>query len=141
MAASDWHFSIGIPEIDAQHAHWIAIIERFRRAAAGHQLDPQGIEAAITALNELVAYTRQHFACEEKLLQAHAYPRLAEHCRAHREIEQQLDSMRSDLLNQRTRRLSLKLNLFATIWLFEHLLGADADYAEFLRAKGVLVGA
>lgn len=141
MAEIDPRFKIGIPEMDAQHARWIEIIERFRATAADRLLEPEGHAAAVAALNDLIDYTRRHFSSEEKMLAAHAYPKFAEHCAVHRAIERQLAGMHEDLLTQKTRRLSLKLNLFATIWLFEHIMGEDADYANFLNRRGVAVSA
>lgn len=131
----DTKYSIGIPEMDAQHARWIELIEDFRAVAAGQLLEPQAFDAAHHALEKLLDYTRQHFASEEKLIAEHGYPGLEQHCKRHRELEADVVRLFDEIRAHKTRTTPLKFNLLITIWLMEHIMSEDRDYARFLRAK------
>jgi len=77
MAIIDPKYSVGIDAMDAQHARWIELIEKFRSAGAEHLLDQVGIEAARHALEQLLTYTKTHFTSEERLMTEHKCPGLA----------------------------------------------------------------
>jgi len=131
----DRKYRIGIDEMDRQHALWIDLIERFRAVAAEHLMDQVGLGAARVALDELLSYTRTHFGSEEELMKRHGYPGLAEHARKHREMAARLGEMRAEITRHETMSTPLKLNLMANVWLLEHILQEDADYARFILAK------
>ncbi len=131
----DPKYSIGVPEMDAQHARWIELIEHFRAAAANHMLDEQGLDAAEQALEQLLDYTRQHFASEEKFIAERGYPDLEAHAKRHRELESDVARLLDEIRAHKTRTTPLKLNLLITIWLMEHIMSEDSHYARFLRAR------
>jgi hemerythrin len=131
----DPKYSIGIEAMDVQHARWIHLIEEFRRVSSGHLFDTTGFHAAGMALNQLVEYTRVHFASEEKLLALHSYPELAEHKKAHAEIEAKLIEFREEIHAHSRNKTPLKLNLLITIWLFDHILNEDGRCAKFILGK------
>ncbi len=129
-------FRIGIEEMDTQHAYWIHLIEEFRAVGSEHLLDHAGISAARHALEELLRYTKSHFSSEEQFLAKHQYPNLEQHKKQHRELEATVQKL-LDELNGHTAHHStpLKLNLFATIWLMDHIAKDDVDYAQFILGK------
>jgi hemerythrin len=129
------HYRIGIEAMDAQHARWIRLIEKFRAAGADHLRESAGYAAAKEALERLLEYTRLHFASEEKLLAEHHYPGLDAHREEHRKLETAVAALRAELHAHATRTTPLKLNLLATIWLMEHITQADREYARFILAK------
>lgn len=131
----DPKYSIGIPEMDAQHAYWIELIERFRAAAADHLLDRRAFDAAYEALEHLLAYTKEHFASEEKFIAERGFPDLEPHCQRHRELEADVARLLDEIRQHKTHTTPLKLNLLITIWLMEHIMSEDKQYARFLRAN------
>lgn len=135
MATIDPKYSIGIPEMDAQHARWIDLIEKFRSKASDHMLDQAGITAAQHALAELLDYTRIHFTSEERFIAARHYPELAAHQAKHRELEAQVVKLSDEIRAHKTNTTPLKLNLFVTIWLMEHIMHEDDKYASFILGK------
>ena len=135
MAAIDPKYSIGIPEMDAQHARWIQLIEEFRHSASGHLLEHAGIAAAQHALEQLLNYTRDHFASEERFLALHKYPDLDAHKHHHRSLETEVAKLFDEIKAHKTNTTPLKLNLFVTIWLMEHIMQDDDKYARFIRAQ------
>lgn len=126
-------YRIGIPEMDAQHARWIHLIETFRATAENHLRDPQGIAAARQALHALLEYTHSHFASEEALLAAHNYPDLDAHRASHDKLTAEINGLLGHLDNRKASIAPLKLNLLCTVWLFEHIMEHDKAYASFLR--------
>lgn len=128
-------YSIGIPEMDAQHARWIALIEKFKAIGPERLLDPAGIQAARHTLEQLLDYTRKHFASEEQLFALHGFPGQEAHKRSHREIEAKVQELLDEARQLGSHRTPLKLNLLSTIWLFEHITRDDEEYARFIRTK------
>jgi hemerythrin len=131
----DRKYSIGIDEMDTQHARWIQLIDEFRTAASGHLLEQAGIDAARHALDELLKYTRSHFASEEKLIAAEHYPELEAHKQKHRELEAVVVKLLDEIRAHKSGTTPLKLNLFVTVWLLEHILSEDKKYARFILGK------
>ncbi len=130
----DPRFAIGVTEMDHEHAHWIALIEKFRATASGHLSDRIGIDAARQALQHLADYTKTHFASEERLLKACKYPALAEHQQKHRELTAAVARLAEEISQRKTDTTPLKLNLLVTVWLLEHIMAEDRKYARHIIA-------
>ena len=135
MVLIDPKYSIGIPEMDAQHARWIQLIEEFRARASGHLLEQAGTTAAQHALEQLLDYTRIHFASEERFIAAHRCPGLDAHKAKHRELEAEVGKLLDEIRAHKTNTAPLKLNLFITIWLMDHIMHDDDQYARFIRGQ------
>jgi hemerythrin len=135
----DPKYSIGIPEMDVQHARWIQLIEEFRSVGSGHLLEQSGINAAAHALEQLQNYTKSHFASEEKFLATHKYPDLDAHKTRHRELETVVAKLLDEIRAHASNSTPLKLNLFVTVWLMEHIMGEDDKYARFILGKPQLL--
>lgn len=128
-------YSIGIPEMDTQHARWIQLIDEFHAAASGHLLDQAACEAATRALEQLLDYTRHHFVSEEKFIAERGYPGIEAHKLKHRELEAEVARLLDEIRLHKTNTTPLKLNLFVTIWLMEHIMQEDDKYARFILGK------
>ncbi len=135
----DPKYSIGIPEMDAQHARWIQLIEKFRSVGSGHLREQSVINAAAHALEQLLNYTKSHFASEEGFITAHHYPDVDAHKTRHRELETEVAKLLDEIRAHSSSRTPLKLNLFATVWLLEHIMGEDDKYARFILNKPPLL--
>lgn len=132
----DPKYSIGIDEMDAQHARWIHLVEEFRSVGSGHLMEEAGINSAAHALEELLKYSKSHFASEEQFLVAHDYPDLDAHKKRHRELEVIVAKLLDEIRAKKSSTTPLKLNLFVTVWLFEHIMQEDDKYARFILGKG-----
>lgn len=135
----DPKYSIGIAEMDAQHARWIQLIEEFKLVGSEHLLEHKGFQAARLALEKLLAYTKSHFVSEEALIEAHGYPDLEAHKKQHRELEAKVVELLDEVHSHSKNRTPLKLNLLVTIWLIEHILQEDDKYARFILNKPQLI--
>lgn len=126
MAFVDWRpeYSVGVVEMDAQHRRLLDIINQL------HEVIKKGGRPAQLSevLNELVGYTRYHFAYEERLLEESGYPELETHRQKHRAMVAQVENFRA-AANSGTTSVSLKLMSFLKEWLTRHIMETDQRYA------------
>lgn len=126
-------YRIGIEVIDRQHAEWLAIVEEFRAVGAPQLLNSAGFEAAEHALEKLLGYSERHFATEERLMAEYGYPGTEGHAQSHREFSSNLFKMQAEIKQHKHSMAPLKLNLLATIWLFEHITRDDMKFGQFVN--------
>ena len=131
-------YSIGIPEMDAQHAVWIALIHEFKSVAADELHNQERVVAATRALDELLNYTASHFASEERLLARYGYPELESHRHQHQVLTAAVSRLRDQVNTMTNGNVPIKLDLLAAVWLLEHITQDDLRYARFIlkRAPG-----
>jgi len=134
MAFLTWEkkYSVGVQSLDQQHTALFDIINDLHTAMM------QGKAQNVTAplLRKLADYTRYHFAAEEALLMAKAYPGLAEHRLLHVDLVKQVE----DFVHRSERgdiTLSVDLMNFLRNWLTDHILKVDSSYGSYLIARGV----
>ena len=87
-------------------------------------------------LNELVDYTKIHFATEEKILEQNKYPKLASHKQEHVNLTNQFLALKHDFENGKVT-ISIEVLTFLKDWLKNHILGVDQQYSDLLVANGV----
>ncbi|WP_448191677.1 hemerythrin family protein [Azospirillum sp. sgz301742] len=85
----DDSYSLGLPEIDAEHRKLDAVYNTIRASLEGGD----GVVDLQTLCGELLAFTREHFAREEEMMAAHAYPDLEAHRKLHRTFLQQIEDI------------------------------------------------
>lgn len=146
------NLNLGIPEIDDQHKALAGMLNDIASMLHGNNGSDQiqaEVEATATAqhsgsahaglveqdpvlmlLEKLVRHTREHFACEEALMQASGYPDLNTHRREHvmllAELKQFLTSVEEGGLELTMESLSALKH-----WLIAHIVESDQDYADF----------
>jgi hemerythrin-like metal-binding protein len=128
-------YNLGIKEMDAQHAQLIRIIEDFIAVSAEDYFKKAGTDAATRTLEQLLKYAGAHFISEELFIAAHNYPGLEAHKKKHREIEAGVAKLLDEIRALRSRNTPIKLKLFVTVWLLEHLVHEDGKYARFVLDK------
>lgn len=129
MAFIEWRetFSVGMLDIDQQHKRLVDIINRLHDAMRTGAAQPQLARVA----DDLLEYTKQHFAYEEKMIAAAGYPHVAEHAKKHRAMTAQVEAFR-DNIRAATATVPLKLMEFLKNWLTQHILATDMDYSRVL---------
>ncbi|HLA34541.1 MAG TPA: bacteriohemerythrin [Rhodocyclaceae bacterium] len=135
METIDPKYSIGIEEMDAQHAKLIQIIDRFRSISSDDLREQSSMDITKQSLDALLKYTRFHFASEERLMTTHGYPELESHKQKHRALEATVTKLADEVHASATTTTPMKLNLFLTVWLLEHIKQDDAKYARFILGK------
>jgi hemerythrin len=128
----DDQYCLGISFADVQHQQLADSINRLHQAL----LDGREKIVIGRALEELITYSKAHFAAEEKVLLSYGYPDFLSHhseheCLAYAVLE----------LYQKIMSGEVRLNTFAVTflkdWLREEILRADTKFAPFLKGKGV----
>ena len=124
--------SVGIPSIDRQHRQLVDIINDLHDAMlAGKAKDISG-----QILENLLNYTRNHFAAEEAMMTAANYAGLAAHKLRHRNLTRQVEGY---VLRYHRGEITLNLHLmhFLRDWLTNHILVSDKKYGPLFNSKGL----
>jgi hemerythrin len=127
LLAWDSAYSIGVDAIDEQHRRLFEISNRFYdawRVRAGR-------DELCRIFDELLEYTRYHFAEEEALMQRIGYPGLAQHHRAHEELVDLVGRFRRQL-ESGTSGVETEALEFVKTWLNIHVLEDDRDIGDHL---------
>jgi hemerythrin len=123
-------YSVGIPEIDAQHKGLIRQINELHAAMAVGQ----GKQSLGTTLDDLVKYTEVHFNFEEGMLRRKGYATLTAHQGVHKKLTAQVIELRD---KYRSGKLMLTMDVmqFLKTWLSDHIMVHDQAYARALAGK------
>jgi len=132
MSMFQWQqeYSVGYPQIDEQHKRLFELADELHAA----MLAGKGKEILGKILGSLVAYTKAHFATEERLMQAHQYPDYAVHKAAHDGLTSQVIKFQKDFERGRAA-MSVDLLQFLKEWLTHHIGETDRKIASFLKAR------
>ncbi len=127
LLAWDTGYSIGVHSIDEQHRRLFDISNRFYEAWRARA----GREALSRSFDELLHYTRYHFADEESVMQRIGYPGLQQHRRAHQELVDRVSRLRHELAAG-TAGVETEALELVKAWLNIHVLEDDRDIGDFL---------
>lgn len=116
---------LGHSQIDRDHQRLVALINQLSDAMTGGK----GKEVCGKVLDELIQYTRTHFAMEEQLMAAHRYAGAFEHKAEHAKLVNQVLEFKSKF-DDGTATLSVALLRFLVDWLTHHILVSDKDLAR-----------
>ena len=124
--------SVGVRSIDDQHTVLFEAINDLHAA----MLKGQARSVIGTLLHTLVAYTREHFAAEEAMMEAAKYPALAAHRIKHKELTKQVEEYVARYESGDITH-SLQLSSFLSEWLTKHIQSTDQEYGPWLNEHGV----
>jgi hemerythrin len=132
MSLFQWDnkFLVGHSDIDAQHKRLFQLADELHTAMAAGNAKAKLSET----LNSLIAYTKMHFANEERLMIAHKYPDYQAHKLLHDKLTAQVVEFQKDFAAGRTV-LTIDLMQFLKNWLSQHIGKTDQKVAEFLKQK------
>ena len=126
--------SVGIKVIDEDHKRLVAMVnELYDSMQAGH-----GKEALGRILNDLVQYTKVHFAREERFFAETGYPAGDAHKREHDTLTNQVLEVQQKYISGASAALSIDVLRFLKDWLIRHIQGSDQKYRPHLNAKGIV---
>ena len=123
-------YSLGHGDIDGQHQRLFELASHLHAAMT----QGKGKESLSKTLADLVAYTRQHFANEERLMQAHHYPEYAEHKAAHDALTARVVEFQKEFDAGRVG-MTVELLQFLKDWLRTHIGETDHKVALYLRSR------
>ncbi len=130
MALIEWtsELSVGIKVLDEQHQNLVEIVNKFDEA----RRRGKGTKVLHQILNEIIGYTQEHFAFEEKLLEEADYPGRKLHQSQHRQLLQKVERLHFDF-TQRGKRITAETGELFNYWISSHILKHDQDYSEHLQ--------
>jgi hemerythrin len=137
MLEFEWNddFSVGVRQFDNHHQHLMSLINKTSAACLNNR-QAQNFEAII---GELIDYVVYHFAAEENLMKAHAYPGTGEHVNEHVQFTRRVLVFQRGLAKgsgEYTIDL-VDLNCFLVNWLTHHIMEVDRKYGVYLNGLGV----
>ena len=125
-------YNTGIKSIDRQHMQLVEMVNRLYEAMHGGE----GRHILKTTLDELLAYTKSHFADEERVMIMHQYPDLMIHRQKHRKMTDKVLELAGQM-EQGEISSPVQIANFLKAWLEKHIMGTDKLLADFLKEKGV----
>jgi hemerythrin len=123
---------VNIHSIDEQHKKLVTLVNNLNDAMSSGK----GQQIMGKILDNLVAYTKTHFATEERLMTTHTYPGYLIHKKEHDNLTQQVVSLHQDFKEGKPV-ITVALMSFLKDWLGKHIKGTDQKYSPFLINKGV----
>ena len=134
MAFFNWSdsFSVGVEEFDEQHKKLIAMLNGLYDAMK----EGRAVEALGPLLSDLIAYTRTHFANEERLLAEKGYPDFEGHKQEHDKLTQRVLELETQFKLGKAA-ISLDTGKFLKEWLQNHIQGSDKKYGIYLNSIGL----
>lgn len=125
-------YSVGIKTLDEDHKKLLSLINNLHSAV--HYYTGEEFERA--ALNELIDYTKFHFAKEEELMKKHEFPEYESHKREHEQMAAKAQKMVERYENDALGAME-EISTFLRDWLINHINDTDQKYSDFLISKGV----
>jgi hemerythrin len=125
-------YSVDIQEIDEQHKVLVGLINELYEALS-HKDNHEQVNHV---LDELMNYTKVHFAVEECLLRLFEYPSYDQHKAIHDGIIKKLDGLYAQFKSGDTK-VGMELLLFLKDWLMDHISHEDKKYSPHLQKQGV----
>ena len=129
MAMMEWNdgLKVGHSLIDRDHRKLVALINALGDAMS----TGQGKDVCGGILDELVNYTRTHFAMEERLMSEYGYADTAAHKAEHAGLVRDVIAFQRQYAAG-TAMLSVSLLHFMMEWLTHHILESDQALAKSL---------
>lgn len=125
-------YSVGVKTIDQQHSNLFGIVNELHTAMMKGQA--QGVVGPL--LDKLVKYTLEHFAYEERMMDAAHYPGFVTHRAHHADLTKQV----GDFMARYKRgdgTINIQLLRFLSDWLTKHIQHEDKEYGPWVNRHGV----
>lgn len=133
MALFTWsdRFSVGIKEMDQQHKKMVDLINYLHNS----KLNKKQEEAIGKILNDLVEYTKTHFAKEEALMSNNMYPNFYDHKGKHIGLILKVEILRKKY-ELGDKDICTEIAILLNDWLAEHIIIEDKKYGLYLNGIG-----
>ena len=126
-------YSVGVEEVDNQHKMLIKSLNELHEAMLSHKA--KDVIGGI--LKGLTDYVGVHFSYEENLMKKHRFPGLKDHKSSHQAFTRRVAEFQNKF-EEGSLMLSMEVMNFLRYWLQDHIKGADQQFGEFLKQKGVV---
>jgi len=130
LFAWDDSYCVGYAEIDNQHRRWFQLAHELHSAVVMGKKK----EVLAQTLANFIAYTKGHFATEERLMLTSGYPYYEEHRDQHEAMTRKLGRLRHDFEEGRAT-IAVEFLQFLKIWLGNHIHVVDHKVGAHLNRK------
>jgi hemerythrin-like metal-binding protein len=124
-------YSVKVEEIDDQHKHLVAQIDRLSEALYSENIN----EETSAILDELSRYAIEHFETEEKYFDKFHYIDAVPHKEEHLKFQKKIETLIR--FHNAGSEVSIDLIDFLEDWLIDHLMEQDQKYVECFRENGL----
>jgi hemerythrin len=133
MGFFEWNsnMTVVVKAFDDDHKQLIDMLNRLHQGMRNRQVK----EVAGKVLDDLIRYTKVHFAREEESFDRTGYPAL-DLKREHKELIKQAEELQSRYKSGESA-LSIETLEFLKDWLTIHIQGTDKQYSSHLNANGI----
>ncbi|HET9933730.1 MAG TPA: bacteriohemerythrin [Polyangiaceae bacterium] len=125
-------YKVGVEEIDRQHEKLFSLLRDLHDAVTVGK----GRTVVKQVLDGVVAYTKEHFATEERLMQKYDYADFAAHKHMHDSLVAQAHQLQEKTQHS-ALTLSMEVMKFLESWIAHHISEADRKLGHYLSSKGV----
>ncbi len=134
MALFEWksEYSVSVKRFDGDHKKLFSLLNELNDAMALGQ----GRFVIQSVLQQLLDYTRQHFAAEEAAMRTVAFEGLSSHIVEHRELTAKVEEFAAEYKNGGSS-VTIEVLYFLRDWLDHHILCTDHKYKEALKQSGL----
>lgn len=135
MPLFDWSsdYSVGVHSMDNHHKRLFDIMNKLHDAMK----ERRGSEMIAAIIDELIDYTKYHFAEEERLMEQAGYAGLAAQKMAHRAFVDKMMEYKGRADQGMAIFVANEVAMTATDWLKGHILKMDMAYEKTLTSAGV----
>lgn len=123
-------YSVHHPDIDRQHQRLAALVNELHVAMA----EGKGRQVVDHVMTELVDYTKNHFAYEERQMERAGFPEVAQHKQLHHKLLQQVGEYVKEWTEQQSINV-VEFSSFVKDWLLKHIGENDRPLAAYLTAQ------
>ena len=134
MAFVNWDdsYSVEVSTIDDQHKKLIELVNQLYDAMRkGQDLIIIG-----EVIDELIHYTKTHFAYEEAYFEKFGFEKKEEHKAEHKDFVREVEEFKNKF-KEGEITLSIEVLQFLSGWLFTHIKGSDKDYITYFHTNGI----
>ena len=133
MAFFDWsdNLSVDVKASDDDHKKLVDMLNGLHEGMKSGK----GKDVVGKVLDDLVSYTKFHFAREEEFFTKTGYPAV-EHKKEHADLVKQAEALQSRYKSGESA-LSIETLDFLRDWLTNHIQGTDKKYSSHLNANGI----
>jgi hemerythrin-like metal-binding protein len=124
--------SMSNSEIDAEHRHFIELVNELNSEIRGQRRDRAVVEQI---LNLILEDAIAHFSHEEQLFAKKSYPDRQEHTRIHSELISKFRQVLKEIQNTEFSHEWIKMGMAIRKLLINHVMYEDTRYIEYLRTE------
>jgi hemerythrin-like metal-binding protein len=134
MALFEWkdEYSVSVKRFDGEHKKLFSLLNELNEAMTRGQ----GRLVISKVLQELLTYTRVHFAAEESAMRMVAFSGLPSHTAEHRLLTEKVEQFAADF-SKGNACITIDVLYFLRDWLQNHILATDRKYREALQEMGI----